>query len=275
MDLNTVSRVVQPRTLAEAPFPWSSDMAWLAGGTWLFSEPQSHLTTLVDLRSLNWPDYELNESGLTIGATCAIATLAGMSLPTHWSAAELVPVCCQALLASFKIWNEATVGGNICCGLPAGSMITLSVALDGVGTLWGHGGQRRQVAIADFITGEGQKDLHPDEVLRSIHISASAWQRRYTYRRCASGEQGRSMVFLVGTVDPTTDEFVLTLTAATQHPMQLRFPSLPSWSTVHKALDEQIPFTLYLEDAYRCATYRQHMTYYFAEQILAELAADP
>jgi hypothetical protein len=34
-----------------------------------------------------------------------------------WSAAPLFRLSCRACVASFKIWNEATVGGNVCMSL--------------------------------------------------------------------------------------------------------------------------------------------------------------
>ena len=48
MDLNTIGEVVHPASRAELPV-WTAGDAWLAGGTWLFSEPQDHLKRLVDL----------------------------------------------------------------------------------------------------------------------------------------------------------------------------------------------------------------------------------
>ena len=36
---------------------------------------------------------------------------------------------------SFKIWNAATVGGNLVMSLPAGAMVSLTAALEGVCTL--------------------------------------------------------------------------------------------------------------------------------------------
>ena len=45
------------------------------------------------------------------------------------------PTSCEAFLASFKVWNSATVGGNICMSLPAGPMITMTVALEATYTL--------------------------------------------------------------------------------------------------------------------------------------------
>ena len=49
MDLNTIKEVAHPRTRDQLPV-WTAGDAWLAGGTWLFSEPQAHLTRLIDLK---------------------------------------------------------------------------------------------------------------------------------------------------------------------------------------------------------------------------------
>ena len=59
MDLNTINEVARPHTREQLPV-WTAGDAWLAGGTWLFSEPQAHLTRLIDLADLKWP-------ALTIG----------------------------------------------------------------------------------------------------------------------------------------------------------------------------------------------------------------
>ena len=59
MDLNTIKEVARPQTREQLPV-WTAGDAWLAGGTWLFSEPQVHLTRLIDLADLEWP-------ALTIG----------------------------------------------------------------------------------------------------------------------------------------------------------------------------------------------------------------
>ena len=54
MDLNTITAVARPKVRSELPV-WAAGDAWLAGGTWLFSEPQTHLNRLIDLTSLGWP----------------------------------------------------------------------------------------------------------------------------------------------------------------------------------------------------------------------------
>ncbi|MEH1017446.1 hypothetical protein V6U90_30700 [Micromonospora sp. CPCC 206060] len=57
MDLNTVHAVVA----AAAAGPWQPGDAWLAGGTYLFSEPQQHLRRLLDLTDEGWPPLTLHE----------------------------------------------------------------------------------------------------------------------------------------------------------------------------------------------------------------------
>src|ERR1700736_5303250 len=142
MNLNTIAEVKRP-TSADQITHWRHGYAWLAGGTWLFSEPQVSTDTLIDLESLRWPALSASPAGLDIAATCPIAELYRLAGPAEWRATPLLRECCNALLASFKIWNAATVGGNICMSLPAGSMISLVVALEGRCTVWPRDGARR------------------------------------------------------------------------------------------------------------------------------------
>ena len=89
MDLNTIKQVARPRARSELPV-WTTGDAWLAGGTWLFSEPQVHLTRLIDLADLKWPPLEVSAAGLTIAATCTIAQLEAFPCPPDWL--EAIPV---------------------------------------------------------------------------------------------------------------------------------------------------------------------------------------
>ena len=72
MDLNGISEIARPRSRAELP-AWHCGDAWLAGGTWLFSEPQAKISRLVDIADLGWPGLEVTYQGLRIAATCKIA----------------------------------------------------------------------------------------------------------------------------------------------------------------------------------------------------------
>ncbi len=173
MDLNTVTAVVRPGQRAQLA-PFSDGDAWLAGGTWLFSEPQPDLRRLIDLTGLSWPALELRDDGLTIAATCTVAALDAFEPPTAWLAGPLFGQCCDAFLASFKIWNMATVGGNLCLALPAGPMISLCAALDGTCLVWTADGGERRLSIFDFVTGPQRNALRAGELLRSVDLPAEA-----------------------------------------------------------------------------------------------------
>ena len=117
MDLPGVTDVAPPRIAA----PGVPGDAWLAGGTWLFSEPQPDVRRLLDLQRVRLAGAgRSGPEGLEIAATCTLAELARFAAPPQWPATPLIGQCCQALLGSFKVWNMATVGGNICLALPAG-----------------------------------------------------------------------------------------------------------------------------------------------------------
>jgi CO/xanthine dehydrogenase FAD-binding subunit len=271
MDLNTIVDVKRPASADEVD-RWRDGYAWLAGGTWLFSEPQVQTDTLIDLASLGWPALRASGSGLDIAATCTIAELDRFAGgPAHWTAAPLLRECCRAFLASFKIWNVATVGGNVCMSLPAGPMISLTVALESVYTLWPRAGAPRQVPAIDFVTGNHQNVLRPGELLRSIHVPAEALSGAFAFRRASLTHLGRSAALLIGTRSPATGAVLLTVTAATVRPAQLRFDRLPSADELRHALDTAIPEALYFDDVHGSPAYRRHLTYYFAEQIRAEI----
>src|SRR5437899_2377926 len=54
MDLNTVAEIKRVHS-RESGIQWSEGDAWLAGGTWLFSEPQPAVRRLIDLDAFGWP----------------------------------------------------------------------------------------------------------------------------------------------------------------------------------------------------------------------------
>ena len=74
MDLPGITEVADARSAT-----WRDGDAWLAGGTWLFSEPQPGLKRLLDLRAFGWPSLRAGPGGLEIAATCTLAELAAMA----------------------------------------------------------------------------------------------------------------------------------------------------------------------------------------------------
>ncbi len=270
MDLNTVTDVARPRRRSEMA-AWKTGDAWLAGGTWLFSEPQPALSRLIDLAGFGWPDAVVSSDGLEIAATCTVAALDALAVPPEWAAAPLFDQCCRAFLASFKIWNMATVGGNLCMALPAGPMISLTSALEGVCTIWTPDGDQRRVAVTDFVLGPQRTALRPGELLRSIWLPATALMQRTAFRKISLTPLGRSAALLIGTLG-RDGGFTLTITASTPRPVQLRFPAPPSRAGLRAHIEASIPDGQYFDDPHGTPVWRKHMTWHLAEDIRRELS---
>ena len=271
MDQNTISEFLVPSSddlLAD----WRDGDAWLAGGTLIFYTPMPHLRRLRDLSQMGWPSLCVTADGLEIAATCTVAELHDFAAPEAWTASPFLRQCVEGYLAGFKVWNRQTVGGNICASLPAGPMITMTAALEAQFTLWAVDGSVRVVSAIDFVTGDNTNVLQRGELLRSILVPLDALSRPYTIRRFSLTKHGRSSIFLVGTVDPTSDELLLTVSAATVHPVLLRLPAGVSPDDVRTALEAEIPDGLYFDDPNGTPEHRRHMTRVYAEQIRAELA---
>ncbi len=283
MDLPGVERVDHPACRADLPDLTGAGLgaAWLAGGTWLFSEPQPGLRRLVDLAGLGWPALEISDAGLRIAATCTIAALEAFEAPAAWHAAPLFTGSCRALLGSFKVWEMATVGGNICLSLPAAPMLALTVALDGVAEIWRPNGPEygpeygpehateRRVPMAAFTTGPQQTVLAPGELLRAIDLPLASLQRRAALRQASLHVHGRSAALLVGTSGPG---FTLTITASTGHPVKLTWPAWPDEPAVQHAI-RTLPSTIWFDDVHGTPAWRRHMTIRLASEIWSELHA--
>ncbi len=273
MDLNTIAAVVGPRTRAELA-GWKPGDGFLAGGTWLFSEPQPRLRRLVDLTRLAWPALQANENGLQIAATCRIAELEACPLPNAWLAASLIPQCCHALLGSFKVLNVATVGGNLCLALPAGPMTALAAALDGTCTIWTHDGGERRVDALDFVLGDRRTALGDGEILRSVTLPAASLRRRAAFRQTSLTPGGRSAALLIGTAGQEGD-IALTITAATPRPVRLDFAALPSATALAQAIEASVTArALWFDDVHGAPDWRRHISLRLAEEIRCELAKE-
>jgi CO/xanthine dehydrogenase FAD-binding subunit len=272
MDLNTITDIVR-RPPDRPGMQWSVGDAWLAGGTWLFSEPQPSLRRLIDLTELGWDSLIPSDRGLEIGATCTIRELHEFAVPSEWRAAPLLATSCEALLSSFKVWNAATVGGNICMSLPAGAMITMAVALEAKYTLWAVDGSERAVDAAEFVTGNHANVLGPGEILRRIEIPATALRKRVTHRRFTLTKLGRSTIFLIATQSPGTNDLLLTVTAGTTRPLRLAFDTVPDADALRQSIDA-IPQDMWFDDPNGAPGHRRHLARHYAEEIRIEFSAE-
>lgn len=273
MDITTITSFRAAHTRADLNLA-PGEMV-IAGGTWVMSEPQPDVTGLVDLTTMGWPALEVDAEGLRIGATCTIAELiewaAGRDVttpvPKEWRAVALIPDAANALLASFKIWNTATVGGNICRSFAAGAMISLAVALDGEAEIWTPNGGIRHQPVADVVTGNGLNSLSPGEVLRAVHVPAHALRARALLRKIALAELGRSGAVITGRVDDD-ETSVFTITAATQRPVVLRFPVFPDARSLADAVAHA---SGYFTDPLGSADWRRAVSMVLAERIRVAL----
>jgi CO/xanthine dehydrogenase FAD-binding subunit len=268
VDIDTITEVVR-RPPEQPGSDWRDGDAWLAGGTWLFSDQQPDLRRLIDLVPLGWDGLVATDDGLEIGAMCTVRTLYEFSAPADWQAAPLFRTSCEAFLASFKVWNSATVGGNICMSLPAGPMITMAVALEATYTLQATDGTERTVDAADFVTGNHENILSPGELLRKIDIPVDALRKRHAHRRFTLTHMGRSTVFMIATRG--ADDFLLTITAGTTRPVRLAFGPSPDADALRHRIDE-IPADVWFDDPNGTPDHRRHLVEHFAEEILEELA---
>ena len=263
MDLTTVTGLRRARTRADLAL--APGEALLAGGTWLFSEPQPAVTGLVDLTGMGWPAWEVRPDGLRIGATCTVEELAA----APWGdAAELVRRCTAAFLMSFKLQHVATVGGNLCLALPAAAMVSLTVALDGVAVIWTPDGGERRVPVIDFVTGPGTTALRRGEVLRAVDVPVGGGSATdLAFRKVALSPLGRSSAVVIGR--RTDDALTVTVTAATERPVALRFPGPPTAGELAGAVDG---IDCWFDDPHGPADWRAHVTGVLAAEVREELA---
>ena len=243
----------------------------VAGGTWFFSEPQVTSSGVVDISRIGWEPFEdLPDGGLRIAATATIAQLAELPAEPGWRAHPLLFQCATALLASFKIWNVATVGGNICRSFAAASMVSLAAGLDGRALIWRPDGTDYSLDVADFVTGNGTNTLGEGEVLRAIDIPGYALRGRTGFRKIALAELGRSGVVVTGRRDED-DTVVVGITAATLWPNVLRYNGLPDAERLRSDIWSADG---YYTDPLGAADWRRGVSAVLAEQIRDELGRD-
>ena len=265
MDLGTVTAFRRPTTRDDLAL--GTHERFLGGGSWLFSEPQVGVVGLVDLTALGWPSLVASDSGLSVAATCTFAELAAWMPPSEWRAGSLFRQCCTALLGSFKVWNVATVGGNICLALPAGPMTSLAASLDATAVVWHPDGSERRERVLDLVIGVESTTLGPGEVLRSVEFPAATLNSRTGYRKIALSPLGRSGTLVIARLDDD-DTFVVTVSAGTTRPVQLRWDGMPAADELEDAVRM---IDCWYDDAHGAPDWRAAMSALLAEELRREL----
>jgi CO/xanthine dehydrogenase FAD-binding subunit len=129
-----------------------------------FLSPQ-YLVDIKYLDGMNELRFE-PETGLTIGAAVNMNRVSASA-----ESQEHYPVLVQACrsVASYQLRTRATIAGNICNASPAGDTIGACLVFDGVLTIHGIDGLRRE-PLATFFLGPGKTRLKPGDILTAIHL---------------------------------------------------------------------------------------------------------
>jgi CO/xanthine dehydrogenase FAD-binding subunit len=146
-------------------------------------------------------------------------------------------------------------------------MTSLAASLDGVATLHAPDGGIREVPVKDFVTGDGSNLLRPGELLRQVLIPAASLQARIAFRQVSLSPVGRSAVLVIACRQ--TGQTIVTITAATSRPVQLRFPAMPAPAEALIALDRARPG--YLDDVHGSRPWREAMSRRAVAEVITEL----
>jgi carbon-monoxide dehydrogenase medium subunit len=177
---------LRPGSLVEAiDLLHPEDTHLLAGGTslvLLYRQGLLQPRHVVDVRRL--PELSglrpTPEGGLEIGATT-----------THrqMEVSPDVRTYCPALaetfghVATIRIRNQGTVGGNLAHADPAQDPPPMLIALDGAAVVASREGQRRRIPLDEFFVDYFETALQPGEVLVSVELPPLPAGTRVTYKK--------------------------------------------------------------------------------------------
>ena len=160
----------------------------LAGGTDLMvqvragmtmQEPKEKPQYVIDIEAIpGFADINYDEKdGLKIGPAAKIRALEKSSL-LH----QRYPVIAQAAsqLGSVAIRNVATVGGNICNGVPSAETLPALIGLGAKGKIAGPAGER-VVPLEEFFVSSGKTVMKADELLIEIQVPKLSTNTKAAY----------------------------------------------------------------------------------------------
>ncbi|MBD2294607.1 FAD binding domain-containing protein [Anabaena sphaerica FACHB-251] len=266
MDLPNISTYLRPDDIQNITH-WGEDWTWLAGGTWLFSEPQPHLTVLVDIQSWGWSEIEVKQDNLIIGATCPLIKLLEYPWLKEWTAGSGFKTAINALAASFKIVNLATVGGNICLALSVGTLAPLMIALDAKYEIWNLQGESRQVAARDFQLGAKITILQPGEILRRVLIPVDNLKWQINYQRFSIAATDPALAIVVTTKN--NQQIRCVIGASVPAPMLLG--EAENIETAENKFIAALDKENFLDNAKAGANYRRELTKILIKRSLSAL----
>ncbi len=274
MDLHNIDNYLRPSDINKIT-DWGEGWSWLAGGTWLFSESQPQIKTLVDIQSLGWDEIEVVSSHnvnqrelLAIGATCPLIKLLQHPWLSEYIAVEGFKGAISALSASLKVVNMATVGGNICLALSVGTLAPIMVGLNASYEIWNREGKSRIVAATDFQIGYRQTVLKSGELLRRVLIPVENMRWQVDYKRFGIAASDPALAIVVGAYNQVAKKLRLVIGASVVAPRLLEFDGEVQTDFNYLASVENMDF---IEDAKASAVYRRKITEVLIKRCLESL----
>lgn len=153
----------------------------MAGGTDLMLQMRNKAVApeyIVDITRIPGLDYiTFDERGVKLGALTTIR-----ALETSVELQKEFPIISRAAgqLGSVAIRNVATLGGNLCNGLPSAETAQVLLALSAQVRTIGPGGER-SLPLEEFFVGAGKTILKADEILLEISVPALPAHTSGTY----------------------------------------------------------------------------------------------
>lgn len=149
----------------------------IAGGTDVLirlrqgNDSYAELVDIHDLGDLRFIETD-DSQNIRIGSGTVFADLIQSDIIN-----DQVPILAEsaASVGGPQIRNVATIGGNICNGVPSADGAPGLFVLNALVEIQGQQGTR-QVPIIDFYLGPGQVDLKPAEILTAITITRNNYQ---------------------------------------------------------------------------------------------------
>nr|WP_275955623.1 MULTISPECIES: molybdopterin cofactor-binding domain-containing protein [unclassified Nesterenkonia] len=206
---------------------------------------------------------------------------AGSTEPTDSAArlAELPGVrlmepAAECFVASWKVWNTSTVGGNVVTALPAGPMTSWLSAMEATALILCPGGTRRTAPVSELLRKTGHTWLAPGELIRAFFVPASTLARPTLMVRESLTRYGRSATLLLASPDPSRapGAIRLTITASTVRPVILQ---LHAEDDVAEVIRTQIPESLWNDDVHGDRDWRIESTIRLAAELREELRSLP
>lgn len=179
----------------------------IAGGTDLLVDMKGgrsgpeYLISLQAIPGLQSFEYDTKE-GLWLGS---MVTMRALELSTELG--QKYPAISQAATAftHVAIRNLATLGGNLCHGVPSADLGPPLMAYSAKAKIAGPHGER-EIALEDFFLGTRQTALGASEILLGVRVPVLPPNMRSTNFRFSPRATGLPLVVVsvAATVDPTT-----------------------------------------------------------------------